>query len=118
MLDHEGDGDRATVVSLNSDLTIKVDQETRNDGIIDFEKTIEVDTRKQAIDIVGLRVGEIYYPSFMNISILDLSIETSNGRGSSRELRHFRNVVFGESNILGNGFRHFHLNTITKKNKK
>ena len=99
-------------------MTIEVDQETWNDGFIYFEKTIEVYACEQAIDVVGLRVSEIYYPSFMNISILDLTIETCNGGGSSRELRYFRNVLFGKGNILGDSFRNVHLNMIATTKEK
>ena len=52
----------------------------------------------------------------MNISILDLLIDTSYGSGGGGKFRNFWNVVFGVRDILGNGFRHFHLNTI-KRNK-
>ena len=100
-MDHEGDGDEAKVIGLDRDLTIEVDQEARDNGFIDFIKTIEIDAWKQAIDVIGLRVSEVYYTPFMNVSILNLTIETSNGGGCSRELGDFWNVVFGTGNILG-----------------
>ena len=46
MLNHEGNEKDAIVIGLNRDLAIEINEEARNDGFINFEKTIEIDACK------------------------------------------------------------------------
>ncbi|GJR34554.1 putative reverse transcriptase domain-containing protein [Tanacetum coccineum] len=71
VLNHEGDKNDARVISLKSDLTIKVKNETRDNWLIDFVETIETNVRKTTIDVIGCVVKLINNSTLMNTSIFD-----------------------------------------------
>nr|GFA02741.1 hypothetical protein [Tanacetum cinerariifolium] len=55
---HERDYDVTGVISLKSDLTIEVQNKTRNNWLIDFVEIIEMDIGKTTINKFAI-VGEI-----------------------------------------------------------
>ncbi|GKB52353.1 hypothetical protein Tco_0903106 [Tanacetum coccineum] len=73
VLNHEGDKNDARVIFLKSDLTIKVQNKTRDNWLINFVETIETYVRKTTIDVIRCVVKLINNSTLMNASIFDRS---------------------------------------------
>ncbi|GJY16753.1 leucine-rich repeat, ribonuclease inhibitor subtype protein [Tanacetum coccineum] len=71
VLNHERDKNDAGVISLKSDLTIKVQNKARDNWLINFVETIETYVRKTMIDVIRCVVKLINNSTLMNASIFD-----------------------------------------------
>nr|GEV71559.1 retrovirus-related Pol polyprotein from transposon TNT 1-94 [Tanacetum cinerariifolium] len=96
VLNHEGDENDARVISLKSDLTIKVQNKTRDNWLIKFVETIETYVRKTTIDVIRCVVKLINNSTLMNASIFDMFVEVCDSRINTRCLGYLRNVRTGD----------------------
>ncbi|GKC93972.1 hypothetical protein Tco_1159414 [Tanacetum coccineum] len=95
ILNHEGDNNDAEVISLKSDLTIKVQSKTRDNWLINFIETIETYVRKTMIDVIRCVVKLINNSTLMNASIFDKFVEVCDSRRNTGCVGYFRNVRTG-----------------------
>ncbi|GJT64035.1 hypothetical protein Tco_1015515 [Tanacetum coccineum] len=95
VLNHEGDENEVGVISLKSDLTIKVQNKTRDNWLINFVETIETYVRKTMIDVIRCVVKLINNSTLMNASILDRFVEVCDSRRNTGCLGYFGNVRTG-----------------------
>nr|GEX96807.1 hypothetical protein [Tanacetum cinerariifolium] len=76
-------GEIIVLISLDFDLTIKVYNESRNDWLIDFEKTIEANIGEHSLNVVRFEVELIHDSTLVNATVFDWFIELNkNGRES------------------------------------
>nr|GFB09550.1 hypothetical protein [Tanacetum cinerariifolium]GFB46249.1 hypothetical protein [Tanacetum cinerariifolium] len=116
VLNHEGDKNDSGVISLKGDLTIKVQNETRDNRLINFVETIKTNVRKATIDMIRGVVKLINNSTLMNTSIVDGVVEVSNRRRDIRCLGDFGYVGTGKRGVTNGCSRHVcHLNKITAK---
>nr|GEW41293.1 hypothetical protein [Tanacetum cinerariifolium] len=92
ILNHEGDKNDSGVISLKDDLIIKVQNEMRDNWLINFVETIEMNVRKATIDMIRGVVKLINNSSLMNTLIFDGFVEVSNRRRDTGCLGDFGNV--------------------------
>ncbi|GJR12889.1 hypothetical protein Tco_0795541 [Tanacetum coccineum] len=71
VLNNEGDKNEAGVIYLKSDLTIKVQNKTRDNWLNNFVETIKAYVRKTTIDVIRCVVKLINDSTLMNASIFD-----------------------------------------------
>ncbi|GJV08288.1 hypothetical protein Tco_1345944 [Tanacetum coccineum] len=95
VLNHEGDKNEAGVISLKSDLTIKVQNKTRDNWLINCVETIETYDRKTTIDVIRCVVKLINNSTFMNTSIFDRFVEVCDSRRNVGCLGYSGNVRTG-----------------------
>ncbi|GKA45697.1 hypothetical protein Tco_0738493 [Tanacetum coccineum] len=116
VLNHEGDKNESGVISLKGDLTIKVQNETRDNWLINFVETIETNVRKASIDMIRGVVKLINNSTFMNATIFDGFVEVRNKMRDTGCLGNFGNVRTGKRGVTNGCSRHdYHLNKITTK---
>ncbi|GJY51300.1 hypothetical protein Tco_0442147 [Tanacetum coccineum] len=75
VLNHERDKNDIGVISLKGDLTIKVQNKTRDNWLINFVETIETYVRKTTIDVIRCVVKLINKSTLMNASIFDRALK-------------------------------------------
>nr|GEV34810.1 ribonuclease H-like domain-containing protein [Tanacetum cinerariifolium] len=94
ILNHEGDKNDARVISLKSNLTIKVQNE-RDNWLINFIETIKTYDRKTTIDVIRCIVKLINNSTLMNTLIFDRFLEMCDSRRDTGCLGYFGNVRTG-----------------------
>ncbi|GKB63109.1 hypothetical protein Tco_0919295, partial [Tanacetum coccineum] len=92
VLNHERDKNDAGVIYLKGDLTIKVQNKTRDSWLINFVETIETYVRKTTIDVIRCVVKLINNSTLMNASIFDRFVEVCDSRRNTGCLGYFGNV--------------------------
>nr|GEW62025.1 hypothetical protein [Tanacetum cinerariifolium] len=92
VLNHEGDKNDARVIFLKTGLTIKVQNKTRDNWLINFIETIEKYVRKTMIDVIRCVVKLINNSTPMNASIFDRFVEGCDSRRNTGCLGYFGNV--------------------------
>ncbi|GJV49432.1 hypothetical protein Tco_1439644 [Tanacetum coccineum] len=92
ILNHKGVKNEAGVISLKSDLTIKDQNKTRDNWLINFVGKIETYVRKTTIDVIRCIVKLINNSSLMNASIFDRFVEVCDSRRDIGCLGYFGNV--------------------------
>nr|GFB16520.1 hypothetical protein [Tanacetum cinerariifolium] len=92
VLNYERDKNDSRVISWKGDLTIKVQNETRDSWLINFIETIEMNVRKAMIDMIRGVVKLISNSTLINTSIFDGFVEVSNRRRDIGCLGDFGNV--------------------------
>nr|GEU83896.1 hypothetical protein [Tanacetum cinerariifolium] len=92
ILNHKGDKIDSGIISLKGDLTIKVQNKTRDNWLINFVETIKTNVRKATIDMIRGVVKLINNSTLMNTSIFDGFVEVSNRRRDTGCLRDVGNV--------------------------
>nr|GEW72530.1 hypothetical protein [Tanacetum cinerariifolium] len=92
ILNHEGDKNDSGVISLKGNLTIKVQNEMRDNWLINFVETIKTNVRKATIDMIRDVVKLINNSTLMNTSIFDGFVKVSNRRRYTGCLGYFGNV--------------------------
>nr|GEU35950.1 integrase, catalytic region, zinc finger, CCHC-type, peptidase aspartic, catalytic [Tanacetum cinerariifolium] len=106
VLNHEGDKNNSEVSSLKGDLTIKVQNKTRENWLINFIETIETNVRKETIDMIRGVVKLINDSTIMNTSIFDGFVEVNNRRRDTGCLGDFGNVGTGKRGATNGCSRH------------
>ncbi|GJX33392.1 putative ribonuclease H-like domain-containing protein [Tanacetum coccineum] len=79
VFNHERDKNDTLVIFLKSDLTIKVQNKTKDNWLINFVETIEMYVRKTTIDMIRGVVKLINNSTLMNASIFDRGIKPAIG---------------------------------------
>ncbi|GKC39818.1 hypothetical protein Tco_1052202 [Tanacetum coccineum] len=116
VLNHEGDKNDSGVIPLKGDLTMKVQNESRNNWLIYFVETIKTNVRKATIDMIRGVVKLINNSTLMNTSIFDGFVEMSNRRRDTGCLGNFGNIRTGKRGVTNGCSRHdYHLNNISTK---
>ncbi|GJW48303.1 hypothetical protein Tco_0079949 [Tanacetum coccineum] len=92
ILNHERVKNDARVISLKSDLTIKVQNKIRDNWLINFVETIETYVRKTTIDVIICVVKLINNSTLMNASIFNRFVEVCDSRRNTGCLGYFGNV--------------------------
>nr|GEW47732.1 hypothetical protein [Tanacetum cinerariifolium] len=91
ILNHRDKND-VGVISLKSDLTIEVQNETRDNWLINFVEIIETYVRKTTIDVIRCVVKLINNSTLMNALIFDRFVEVCDSERDTGCLGYFRNV--------------------------
>ncbi|GKB58914.1 hypothetical protein Tco_0915100, partial [Tanacetum coccineum] len=94
----------AVLIGLDFDLTIKVYNESRNDWLIDFEKTIEANIGEHSLNAIGFEVELIHDSTLVNAMVFDWFIKLSNDWRESRYFEYFRDIGFSAGGIGFCGF--------------
>nr|GEV47082.1 hypothetical protein [Tanacetum cinerariifolium] len=116
VLNHEGDKNDYGVIFLKGDFTLEVQNETRDNWLINFVETIETNVRKATIDMIIGVVKLINNSSLMNTSVFDGFVEVSNKKRDTGCFGDFGNVGTGKKGVTNGCSRHVcHLNKITAK---
>nr|GEW53718.1 hypothetical protein [Tanacetum cinerariifolium] len=116
VLNHKGGKSDSKVISLKGDLTIKVQNETRDNWLINFIDTIKTNIKKATIDMIRGVVKLINNSTLMNTSIFDGFIEVSNRMRDTGCLGDFGNEGTGNRGVTNGCSRHdCHLNKITSE---
>nr|GEV55951.1 zinc finger, CCHC-type [Tanacetum cinerariifolium] len=102
ILNHEGGKNDSEVISLKGDLTMKVQNKTMDNWLINFVETIKMNVRKATIDMIKGVVKLINNSTLMNTSIFDGFVEMA---------QHVQNInhsafksMFEREKLSGNNF--------------
>nr|GEV79967.1 hypothetical protein [Tanacetum cinerariifolium] len=76
ILNHKGDKNDPGVISLKSELTIKVQNKPRDNWLINFVETIKMYVRKTMVDVIRCVVKLINNSTLMNTLIFDSTMMT------------------------------------------